>query len=92
MNGWRFAIFITLVLTVWGLMHSYVFWRQGTIPWVAAHCSNRGMVLTALALWLSYVSLSSAERDHSRPFVPKPLSTASVSGHTPYANAPSPNR
>jgi len=54
MNGWRFAIFITLVLTIWGIMHSYVFWRLGTIPWVVAHSSNRGMVLTAMALWLSY--------------------------------------
>lgn len=54
MNGWRFAIFITLVLTIWGIMHSYVFWRLGTIPWVAAHNSNRALVLTGLALWLSY--------------------------------------
>ena len=54
MNGWRFAIFITLVLTIWGFMHSYVFWRLGTIPWVAAHSSNRVLVLAALALWLSY--------------------------------------
>ena len=54
MNSWRFAIFITLVLTIWGIMHSYVFWRLGTIPWVAAHSSNRVVGLTALALWLSY--------------------------------------
>ena len=54
MNGRRFAIFITLVLTVWGLVHGYVFWRLGTIPWVAAHCPSRGLVLAALALWLSY--------------------------------------
>jgi predicted MPP superfamily phosphohydrolase len=54
MNGWRFVIFITLVLTVWGLMHWYVFWRLGTIPWVAAHCSIKGLVLAALGLGLSY--------------------------------------
>jgi uncharacterized protein len=54
MNGWRFAIFITLVLTIWGLMHFYVFGRMGTIPWIAAHSSNRGLVLAASALWLSY--------------------------------------
>ena len=54
MNGWRFVIFLTLALTVWGLMHAYVFWRMGTIPWVAAYCSSKGLVLTALGLWLSY--------------------------------------
>ena len=54
MNGWKFAIFITVVLTVWGLMHGYVFWRLGTIPWVAAHCSNGGLRLTAGCLGLSY--------------------------------------
>jgi uncharacterized protein len=54
MNGWRFAIFITLVLTVWVLMHLYVFWRLGTMPWVAAHSSIRGLVLAALGLGLSY--------------------------------------
>jgi predicted MPP superfamily phosphohydrolase len=54
MNGWRFAIFITLVLTVWALMHWYVFWRLGTIPWIAAHGTHRGLVLAALVLGLSY--------------------------------------
>jgi uncharacterized protein len=54
MNGWRFAIFIALVLTVWALMHWYVFWRLGTIPWVAAHSSIRGLVLAAVGLGLSY--------------------------------------
>lgn len=54
MSGWRFALFLTLVLTVWALMHWYVFWRLSTIPWVAAHVSRRGLLLTAVALWLSY--------------------------------------
>jgi len=54
MNGRRFAIFITVVLTVWGFMHGYVFWRLSSIPWLAAHCPRMGLVLSALALWLSY--------------------------------------
>ena len=31
-----------------------MFWRLGTVPWLAAHCSNRGLVLAALGLGLSY--------------------------------------
>jgi predicted MPP superfamily phosphohydrolase len=54
MSGRRFAIFITVVLTVWGLMHVYVFWRLSSIPWVAAHCPLTVLALSALALWLSY--------------------------------------
>ena len=54
MSGWRFALFLTLVLTVWALMHWYVFSRLNTVPWVAAHASPRGLILTAAALWLSY--------------------------------------
>ena len=54
MSGRRFAIFITVVLTVWGLMHGYVFWRLSSIPWVAVYCSRTGLVLSALAFWLSY--------------------------------------
>ena len=54
MTGWKFTVFITLVLTVWSLMHGYVFWRMATIPWVSAHCLTRGLVLSALALWLTY--------------------------------------
>ena len=54
MNGGRFASFITLVLTVWALMHWYVFWRLGTIPWMAAHSSHGSLVFVALGLGLSY--------------------------------------
>jgi predicted MPP superfamily phosphohydrolase len=54
MNGSRFAIFSTLALTVWGLMHWYVFWRLGTLPLVSAHISNRGLTLVAVGLGVSY--------------------------------------
>ena len=54
MNGGRFVSFITLVLTVWALMHWYVFWRLGTIPWITAHCSHGSLVFVALGLGLSY--------------------------------------
>ncbi|HEU0040349.1 MAG TPA: metallophosphoesterase [Verrucomicrobiae bacterium] len=54
MKGWRIALFIAVALTVWALVHGYVFSRLGTIPWVAAHCPAKGLVLAALALWVSY--------------------------------------
>jgi hypothetical protein len=48
------AVFLTVVLAVWAAMHLYVFWRLGSVPWVAAHCSARALVCIAVALWLSY--------------------------------------
>ena len=54
MNNGRLAIFLTVVLSLWALMHWYVFSRLGTIPWVAASCSTQGLGLAALVLGLSY--------------------------------------
>jgi predicted MPP superfamily phosphohydrolase len=48
------ALFLTTFLSVWGLMHLYVFWRLASIPWVAAHISHPVLTLTAVVLWLSY--------------------------------------
>jgi uncharacterized protein len=47
-------IFITIVLLVWTAMHSYVFWRVSTVPWVATRVSRRTILITAAILWLSY--------------------------------------
>jgi len=54
MSGGRFAIFITLVLTIWAVMHAYVCWRIDSIPWVAARCSTKWLLLGALFLWITY--------------------------------------
>ncbi len=54
MNSGRFAIFLTIVLSVWAAMHLYVFWRLGSVPWVAAHLSRRAVFTIAAALWASY--------------------------------------
>jgi predicted MPP superfamily phosphohydrolase len=35
-------------------MHAYVFWRLGSVPWVAAHVSGRLLVLGAVLFWASY--------------------------------------
>jgi hypothetical protein len=54
MSGGRFAVFLTVVLSVWAAMHLYVFWRLASVPWVAAHLSRRALVWAALALAAAY--------------------------------------
>lgn len=48
------AIFLTVVLSIWALMHGFVFWRLASVPWVASCLSKRALVLTAVALWASF--------------------------------------
>jgi uncharacterized protein len=47
-------LFLSIVLTIWGLMHLYVFWRLASVVWVAAHISRVALVAIALALWATY--------------------------------------
>jgi predicted MPP superfamily phosphohydrolase len=54
MSGARFAVFLSVVLGVWSIMHAYVFWRLASVPFIAARISPRVLVIAALALWLSY--------------------------------------
>jgi hypothetical protein len=54
MNAGRFAVFLLIVLSLWAGMHLYVFWRAASVPWVSAHCSRRGLMMLAVALWTSY--------------------------------------
>ena len=54
MSGARFAIFLSVVLAVWAVMHLYVFWRLTSVPWVVEHFSKRTILLTGCLLWLSY--------------------------------------
>jgi predicted MPP superfamily phosphohydrolase len=53
-NGSRFAVFLTVVLSIWTLMNAYVLWRVGSLPWVAAHVPHRLILISGLLLWLSY--------------------------------------
>jgi len=50
----RLAIFLLIVLSVWTLMHGYVFWRISGIPFFAASAARRGLMIAAAALWFSY--------------------------------------
>lgn len=54
MSGGRFALFLSVVLSVWAAMHAYVFWRLSSVPWLAAHVSRRALVLVAIGLCASY--------------------------------------
>jgi predicted MPP superfamily phosphohydrolase len=50
----RFAIFLTTVLLIWAAMHSYVFWRLSSLPWISKTVPSWAVTLTGLILWLSY--------------------------------------
>ena len=54
MSGARFAIFLSIVLGIWAVMHAYVFWRAASVPWVASHLCRRSLLLIAISLWASY--------------------------------------
>ena len=54
MNGWRFAVFLTVVLLIWAGMHAYVFGRLAGVAWVSQHVSRRTLWLIALSLWALY--------------------------------------
>jgi uncharacterized protein len=47
-------LFLSIVLTIWSVMHLYVFWRLASVAWVAAHLSRIALVSIALALWATY--------------------------------------
>jgi hypothetical protein len=55
MSGARFAIFLSTAMTVWGLVHAYIFWRLSGVPWISGHVSTRTLVITGTGLWLSYL-------------------------------------
>ncbi len=54
MSGARVPVFLMVVLSVWTLMHLYVFVRLAATPLVMAWMSRCGLLTLALALWASY--------------------------------------
>jgi predicted MPP superfamily phosphohydrolase len=54
MSGGRLAVFLLVVLGIWSLLHAYVFWRLASVAWISEHVSVRTLIITAIALWLSY--------------------------------------
>lgn len=49
------ALFLAVILTIWGSLHAYVFWRLSNVPWIAQHVSPLSLGIIATFLWLSYV-------------------------------------
>ncbi len=50
----RLAIFLLIVLSVWTLMHAYVFFRIAGLPALSPPLARRGLILAACVLWLGY--------------------------------------
>ncbi|HVV69990.1 MAG TPA: metallophosphoesterase [Verrucomicrobiae bacterium] len=49
------ARFLTVVLGIWAAMHSYVFWRLSSVPWISAHVPAWLIGLVGGVLWSSYI-------------------------------------
>lgn len=49
------GLFLITILGIWAAMHSYVFWRLSSIPWVSTHVSTLALSVSGLVLWSSYV-------------------------------------
>ncbi|MDD5204936.1 MAG: hypothetical protein PHS17_05920 [Desulfobacterales bacterium] len=44
-------MFGIILISVFTLMHAYVFWRIATVPAVAEHLSRRVIIGAAVVLW-----------------------------------------
>jgi hypothetical protein len=64
MNRNSMAVFLLVALSIWGLMHAYVFWRAASVPWVAAHVSSRRLVTAAVVLWAIYPTARTLNAHH----------------------------
>jgi len=47
-------MFLLIVLSIWALMHTYVFWRLFSINWIHAHVRSWWVIGAAALLWISY--------------------------------------
>lgn len=47
-------MFFVIVLSIWALMHLYVFWRVGALPWVQSTMSWKWIIALGVVLWSSY--------------------------------------
>ncbi len=54
MTTWRFVVFLLVVLAVWTVMHLYVVSRLWGLPAIPGAWWHRGLVIAAVALWLSF--------------------------------------
>ena len=54
MTPLRISLFLVVALSVWTVMHGYVFWRLASVPWVAEHLPRQALFWAAGALAASY--------------------------------------
>ncbi len=54
MSAGRFAIFLTIVFSIWAAMHGYVLARLFATPIVTNHISRRNLVIILIGLCVSY--------------------------------------
>ena len=54
MTPLRISLFLVVALSVWTVMHGYVFWRLASVPWVAEYLPRRTLLWAAGALAVSY--------------------------------------
>ena len=50
----KHAVFLTVVLGIWAIIHAYVFWRLSSLAWLTARFSKSTLAYAALLLWASY--------------------------------------
>jgi hypothetical protein len=48
-------MFLTIILTLWTVLHAYVFFRAASVPFVARRVPRRVLLLVAVGCWSSYV-------------------------------------
>lgn len=54
MKGGQFAVFLTIVLSIWALMHAYVCWRLSSLAWIHQHSPKWTMLAAGIFLWALY--------------------------------------
>jgi predicted MPP superfamily phosphohydrolase len=65
------TVFLVIFMSVWTIMHLYVFWRASSVPFLSTHLSLGFMVAVAALLWLSFPVSMFLGR--SRLEVPRPV-------------------
>lgn len=53
-DTWRFVVFLTVVLSLWTLMHVYAVWRAWQLPGLCSPAAHRAVVLACAVLWACY--------------------------------------
>lgn len=53
-DTWRFVVFLSVVLSIWTLMHVYAVWRAWQVPGLSAPAAHRAMVLACVVLWACF--------------------------------------